>query len=216
MRKTAIILFPLLFSFISMANAQNDIRIGLFPLGFGVEMVDNEPKLNTDLSAGYLSLGFKIFPSGVVSFNGRTGYDDDVIDTGFHIEWIPVIFKNSPSLNAGYYSFRNFQIYWDIFSLIPLNIRFNYENRNKIYYGGDLGLFVSINYAPLNHYKSYLLHYGIKYVWGIHTAYSLAENLLNIECGFRLIENKNNFYFNVGIDAMSLLSELIIGGFRGR
>jgi hypothetical protein len=175
-----------IFIFAFTANIINALpQVGLLTGGIGLGF-SNEQENNLEFDINFLYIS-----------NEFDGYFQEFTLFGLGITRIPVNYKYI--LNNHYWSFFNFQIFWNIFALIPEKDSYEFNYRDFFIGGAICGPFVLINYAPNSDWKKYILTYGIRYNWtGVIESNRLY--LFNIECGFRNMENKNYFYFNVGID----------------
>jgi hypothetical protein len=181
MKRIVILILLICISSIAYAELTGG-GVGWFQLGIGVGISDdNEVNLEVDIKFPYVFLAF---------------------DYGLGISWVGIDYKRL--LGNHYWSFINFELFWNILAITPI--------KSFVF-----GPFAYINYAPFTNtsdynynFKEYLLCYGIKFHYG------LEYKIFNIECGGRIIDNKNNFYFNVGIDiAVTLLFiQAIIMGTR--
>jgi hypothetical protein len=93
---------------------------------------------------------------------------------------------------------------WDILALTSP------RDTEWAYLGSWLGPFAYINYAPSFDFKDYWLYYGIRYGFGILKNKDDRLPLFTIECGKRIIDNKNGFYLSAGTDLFVILSALLI------
>jgi hypothetical protein len=188
MKKIFIFIFFICINY--TVNAQ--FQLGFIPLDLGVVISDNnEYSLDINLNILYLSKEFVI-------------ESDDIIKTGIGITWVPVNYRYL--YNNHYWSFINLQVFWNIFALIP-----NGDTYNKFIEGVIFGPFIFGNYAPNFDFNNYILTYGIRYNF---TGWFENARLyfLNFECGFRNIDQKNKFYFNIGIDII-LTTFLVIDNY---
>jgi hypothetical protein len=182
-KKTVIIIFFVFSVNILNALPQLGILTGGIGLGFSG---DKENNLEFDVNFLYIT-------------NEFDGYYENFTLFGLGITWIPVNYKYV--LGNHYWSFFNFQVFWNIFALIPEKEPYIFNYRDFFINGAICGPFVLMNYAPNLNWNNYLLTYGIRYNWtGVIESARLY--FFNIECGFRNIENINHFYFNIGIDVI--------------
>jgi hypothetical protein len=171
------IVFVILFICIgTISNAQDQAIFGIIPCGIGMDISDNNC---------YLDLDIRLLPMSAISNT-----------TGFGISWIPVNYRYA--INKNYWSIFNFGILWDFLTLIK-------KRNNHSGFIGEIitGPFVNINYAPNFNFKSYFLFYGLRFNW-FDPNHGAGPSLTNMEIGYRLIENKNNFYFNLSISIIAL------------
>jgi hypothetical protein len=187
------VIFILFISMSTIANAQ--FQWGIIPGNIGMVFSDNNNfSLDVDIKFGYFSYELEIISN------------EKVIETGLGITWVPINYNYL--FNNNYWSFINFQLFWNIFALIKTE--YNLDNAFKYFFidWAIFGPFAYINYAPNFDFNKYLFCYGIRYNWtGKFTqGYSGGREIktrtyvFNIECGNRVIDNKNNFYFNIGVD----------------
>jgi hypothetical protein len=183
MKRIVILILLICISSIAYAHSGG----GFLQLGFGMGILDdNEVHLDVDLKWLFFSLEHS--------------------KTGLGISFVFINYRYL--LNYHYLSiFTNFEIYWNMFGLIPEEKR----SVNIIF-----GPFAYINYPPFTNNpnyssKYYLLCYGMKFNYGPEL------KILNIECGGRMLENKNHFYFNIGIEISytgTLLWYILRGGVK--
>lgn len=147
-------------------------------------------------------MGFLI--GGIGVNNNDIEFDLDIINctmlsrkTGLGISLTPINYKYV--MNNHYWSFINFQVLWNYFSFL-------YKYGGRSIYGSFIGPYILINYAPNFNFREYILSYGIRYtlLGGLDWKQGLFSYLLSTECGFRIIEDKNRFYFKIGIDFISI------------
>ena len=180
--KKIVIILLLIFT-VSIINALP--QLGLITTGIGLGLSE-DPVNNLEFDINFLYIS-----------NEFDGYFEDFSLFGLGITWIPVNYKYV--LNGHYWSFINFQIFWNIFALFPSKNPYEVSRHNTFIGGAIFGPFFLINYAPYFNWNNYILTYGIRYNWtGVIESNRLY--FFNIECGFRNIENKNHFYLNAGID----------------
>jgi hypothetical protein len=160
----------------TISNAQDQGIFGIIPCGIGMGVFDNNY---------FLDLDIRLLPMSVISNK-----------TGFGITWIPVNYRYA--INKNYWSVFNFGILWDFLILVK-----NKNNNTGFIYDIIIGPFVNINYAPNFNFKNYFLFYGLRFNW-FDPNHGAGFSLSNMEIGYRLMENKNNFYFNINISIIAL------------
>ena len=176
--KRIILLIIFYVSIINNAYTQDQV-MGVFPCGIGMSFSNNsEYYLDIDINLLYYSYEF---------------------DAGLGITWIPVNYKYIS--NNHYWSLINFKIYWNIFSYWFLNSNFEKYSNMPIF-----GPFYSINYGPNFNFSNYIQSYGLKFTYTQY--YHGKLYLLSLECGSRIIDQRNNFYFNVSVDI--LLTSIVL------
>ena len=176
----------------SFANA-HDLRVGFIPSSIGMS-ISNSNEINPDIDIKFLCISFEYYKS---------------IETGLNITWVPVNYNYI--LNNHYWSFINFELFWNVFAIIPDEYRYERMNNGRYrftFFGmADFGPFAYINYAPNLNFQNYMLSYGVKYILG--NTDLVHGYLLKIECGTRIMDIKNYFYFNIGVDIAIWSYELI-------
>jgi hypothetical protein len=166
-------------------------QFGLLPCGMGINVSEDKTvSLDFDLNIGYFSIDGYIFTD-------RLFYSWS-FDPGIGIIWVPVNYRYFS--NNHYISIINFQAYWNIFHLIPVENPYDLSWQNSIFIGGSIfGPFVSINYAPNFNFNNYIFCTGIRYnLTG--KDHGNRFYIFNIECGYKLFDNKKNYYFGLNID----------------
>jgi hypothetical protein len=184
----------ILIIFIFIANLiYSQAQISLLPSGMGINIAEDKTvSMDFEVNIGYFSMDWpRYFPIDWLIFDLL--YDLWYF-TGIGIIWVPVNYRYFSDNH--YISIINFQAYWNIFHFTKA------ENwQNSIFIGGAVfGPFVSINYAPNLNFNKYILCTGIKYNLTGGKNGDPRFYLFNIECGYKLIDDKNNFYFGLNID----------------
>ena len=174
-------------------------QLGVLTGGIGLGFSDRqESNLEFDVNFLYVSYEFD-------------GYYEDFTLFGLGIGWIPGNYKYIAGNH--YWSFFNYQLFWNVFALVPEKAPSELSRRDLFVGDALCGPFAFVNYAPNFEWDRCMVTYGIRYQW----TGNIENNRLyffNVESGFRNIKNKNHFYFNVGIDIVftSFLSVLKIAG----
>jgi hypothetical protein len=172
-----------------MASAQAKLgQFGFIPFNIGPG-VSNDNKVNLDVNLDIVYLSYFFAVEATETY--------ETIGLGFG--WTPVNYRYA--FQNSYWSFINFHLFWNIFAFVP--------SENISICRAMFGPFASINYGPNLKFENYnhILNYGIRYNLG-HMFSPSGIYVLNIEGGIRTIDNKNNFYFNVGSDFLWVIAIL--------
>jgi len=171
-------------------------QLGIIPVGIGLTFSENND-INFDLDVRFLYISYEIYFLNLIN--------DSFINTGLGFTWVPINYRFL--LNNHYWSFVNFQVFWNIFALIPNRDQYGRSGASNVdmaVHGAIFGPFVYINYAPNFNRNHYILTYGLRYNLTGKFDTSTRLFLFNIEGGYRIINtrrnNRKDIYFSIGVD----------------
>ena len=189
--KKIIVILIFLFLIYSVYSQQ---QIGFFPIGADINIAEDKtisPSIN--LNFGYFSIEWLFFTDNIFYL-----WD---FDLPIGIIWTPVNYRYM--LNEHYWSFINFQIYWNILDLIKADNPYDLSWQNSMFIGGAIfGPFASINYALNFDRDNYIFCAGIRYnITG--KDHGNRFYIFNIELGYRLFNDGKNLYFGINFDIVT-------------
>ena len=194
MSKKCITIFLILFFFCFGNGIYSQQQFGILPIGADINIAeDKSVSPSVDINFGYFSIDTYIFTDHLFYL-----WD---FDLPIGIIWTPVNYRYL--LYEHYWSFINFQVYWNILDLFNPNKPYEQHLYNTIFFSGAIfGPFASINYASNFNISNYIFCTGIRYnLTGMD--HGNRFYLLNIEFGYRLINgDSKNYYFGINFDVI--------------